>query len=351
MRFAPSASSGRAATRIRASLLVLSASAALSAGCESLDFLGSGGTSGGTAATGEIGVGRWHKSGLDCARGHCENRHELEVSKRGELSLEVYAPMGPSLPDFELALYQGRSKLASAAATGRSPRKLSRAVQPGTYEIVVKAAGRSDGELHYDLIAKIDGQETATASRPRPTPRPPPPPRATRKPPDVEEKPAPVAKEKAPAVPRTRVAAAEPPEVEPERSPEPAPLVDLDEADAARVDEGLSAIVDDTPLVTEEAEALPPTPLELACTNGTLVRAEVIDELTVDETAFVMIDAGTPRGIPEGIRGDLVDRREPIGTIEVVAVHASGSRARVIGTLSRKISLDTVAEICVPQSN
>ena len=62
----------------------------------------------------------------------------------------------------------------------------------------------------------------------------------------------------------------------------------------------------------------------------------------------VLLEAGFERGLRQGLEGELVEGDAVIGRIEVVGVYSGGSRARIVGGLTRSISLDTRARIFLP---
>ncbi len=62
----------------------------------------------------------------------------------------------------------------------------------------------------------------------------------------------------------------------------------------------------------------------------------------------VLIDLGESRGMTPGLRGRLIEDGSPIGEIEIIEVFPDGSRARLEGTSSVRITPKTSAEIDVP---
>jgi hypothetical protein len=62
----------------------------------------------------------------------------------------------------------------------------------------------------------------------------------------------------------------------------------------------------------------------------------------------VLIEAGIAEGVRQGMRGELVDRGRVIGRIEVIKAYSAGSRAKIVGALSGKVSQDTRAVIHIP---
>lgn len=63
------------------------------------------------------------------------------------------------------------------------------------------------------------------------------------------------------------------------------------------------------------------------------------------EPVAVLLEAGTGTGLQRGMRGELREGDTTIGEIEIVAVYAQGSRARIVGGLSAPITFDTRARV------
>jgi hypothetical protein len=70
--------------------------------------------------------------------------------------------------------------------------------------------------------------------------------------------------------------------------------------------------------------------------------------LEVEGGNAVLIDKGRRQGLAKGQQGRLVDSGEKIAEIEIVDVYPDGSRARIRGELTGKITPSTVAEVDVP---
>ncbi len=78
--------------------------------------------------------------------------------------------------------------------------------------------------------------------------------------------------------------------------------------------------------------------------------AEVLEvERDGGEPRYVLIDAGTPKGVRAGLSGRLVEGGRPIGEFEVIEVYRAGSRARLTGPLEGSITIDTKAQIALPR--
>lgn len=81
------------------------------------------------------------------------------------------------------------------------------------------------------------------------------------------------------------------------------------------------------------------------------VDAEVLEvERNAGEPAFVLIDAGKPKGLRPGHTGQLVENGRAIAEIEVKEVYEAGSRARIVGPLRAPITVETKAQIAVPRT-
>jgi hypothetical protein len=87
----------------------------------------------------------------------------------------------------------------------------------------------------------------------------------------------------------------------------------------------------------------------IAGPQPTWVVAEVLDvEKSDGKLSAVMVEAGTPDGIRPGMQGELFEGETVIGRIEIVDVYPTGSRARIVGTLSAPVSFDTLSRIEIP---
>ncbi|MGH0034582.1 MAG: hypothetical protein ACQGVK_06105 [Myxococcota bacterium] len=81
------------------------------------------------------------------------------------------------------------------------------------------------------------------------------------------------------------------------------------------------------------------------------VDAEVLEvERDAGEPAYVLIDAGKPKGVRAGHTGQLVQGGQTIAEIEVTEVYDAGSRARIVGPLQAAITIETKAKIAVPRT-
>ncbi len=286
---------------------------ALCVSCETLT--GTPAESGSRKSAAEpLPLGSWKTGQLHCAAGRCERWYELHVEEDGVLKVDLYAPVGSALPDCEMRLETPEGD-ALPARTGRvrTQRRLRHTVEPTTYYLHVVSAGSKD-RFDYDVFAQVSQEAAGAPTRPA-----------------------------KPAVPTDRA-----PDAVPQTRPQPRPQIpmakmpadddepepDLEELDA--IGEPDQAVVPDLPADT-------PTPAPR------WIRSEVLDiEESGGEPSAVMIEAGVPEGVQEGMQGELINGETVIGRIEIVDVYKSGSRARIVGPLSAPVSFDTVSRIPVP---
>jgi len=100
--------------------------------------------------------------------------------------------------------------------------------------------------------------------------------------------------------------------------------------------------ISSTPLARTAPPA--PSPPKQRPTSRTL-HARVLE---VEGGSDVLIDAGTRQGVRPGDRGTLREAGRVIAQIEIVAVYADGSRARVQGTRSAPITARTGVALQMP---
>ena len=77
---------------------------------------------------------------------------------------------------------------------------------------------------------------------------------------------------------------------------------------------------------------------------GQIAMAEAVDAACASGDAL-LVEAGTGTGMERGMRGELREGDLTIGEIEIIAVYAQGSRARILGGLSAPITFDTRARV------
>lgn len=277
----------------------------------------SGGAS--RASAQPLPVGGWQGDRLHCAEGRCERWYELSLDEGAILNVDLYAPVGEGLPDCELLL-QDADGNPLPARTGRiqSRRRLRYDARPAVYYLRVLSKGVSDGMLDYELHVHLTPEHHPRAAPVATREREPAP--ARRPPPDI-----PLADLPPKAAPQGVS------EAEEEPGPEPPPGM-------PQAGEASPPLEAEQP--QEEAPAEPP---------GHWVVAEVLDvEEVSGRPSAVMIEAGEPEGVQAGMEGVLVDDDVEIGRIQVVEVYPTGSRARILGSLSAPVSFDTLSRIRVP---
>ena len=92
-------------------------------------------------------------------------------------------------------------------------------------------------------------------------------------------------------------------------------------------------------------ERRPPPPVA-AKPSFRALRSEVLE---VESRGEILISAGTAQGVRPGDRGTLLNQGRAIGEIEIVAVYAEGSRAKVSGARGEQITPATQVEIRIPE--
>lgn len=273
--------------------LVLFLLALLGAGCESMPAADLGlskylkGAQPEVESAVAVSLGEWQRDQLHCAVDLCDNFYWIDVTRTGELSVDVYAPWGSGLPDFGVVLLdQNETPLAAPKDPTARPARLSSRVSPGRYTVRVHAVGADDGRISYELIASFEPSSRQPKQVKQPAPQVSPPPRPKRT-----------------AAPKVS-----------------------------------------TPVDAPTQKPAPPAPRPPM--GKPLLSAEVLDVEQEDgNPAYVLLDAGEPQNLRVGMRGRLHESGRTIGEIEVVEVYRDGSRARLIGGLDGEITIDTAAEI------
>jgi len=128
-------------------------------------------------------------------------------------------------------------------------------------------------------------------------------------------------------------------------------LVEAEERDDGLLSYEVLTSLREPPRRPARRRAPEPPPPEPARPEPSWVDAEILEvEREGGEARFVLIDAGRPKGVRSGLSGRLLQQGESIGEIEIVEVYDAGSRARIRGTLDGTITIDTRAQIAVPQA-
>jgi hypothetical protein len=103
-----------------------------------------------------IELDAWQEGALHRDGGTCEIWYRTRVVERGELRIDVYAPSGAGIPDFDLRLEDDSAEvLWGFAPTGVSPRSARRVVGPGLYYVRISSFGELGGPLDYELYAAV----------------------------------------------------------------------------------------------------------------------------------------------------------------------------------------------------
>lgn len=131
----------------------------------------------------------WAKTSLECSApadptradgGVCRRWYRLALPSREELRIDVYAPAGPDVPDFDVRLEDARGDvLWGYGPTGHSPRQVRRVLGAGEYFLLLESIGDVPGKLDVELFAAATAVGSATRVGPRrpatrgPSPAPP----------------------------------------------------------------------------------------------------------------------------------------------------------------------------------
>jgi len=114
-----------------------------------------------------VTFGEWHGGWLNCSEKRCYNLYRIEVARRGRLRVDIYAPFGANLPDFDVTLLNAVGQpVAKPARPDARPRRILKTVDPDSYVLRVDALGSGDARLEYELVAEL------TPLKAKPTPRP-----------------------------------------------------------------------------------------------------------------------------------------------------------------------------------
>lgn len=97
----------------------------------------------------------------------------------------------------------------------------------------------------------------------------------------------------------------------------------------------------------DQARPPPPSPPPPPPPAYRTVEARVVEMERAGSEQRVVLDQGEQAGIRSGQRGRLVDGGRTLAEIEVIAVFPTGSRAKIVGSMSGGVSRTTRAEIRV----
>jgi hypothetical protein len=119
----------------------------------------------------------------------------------------------------------------------------------------------------------------------------------------------------------------------------------FDASDAAAPPAPETPIAEPRPQATPEASENVPAPTP----RTVRLESELLEvERSGGAAVAVLIEAGIAEGIRQGMRGELVERGRVIGRIEVVKAYSAGSRAKIVGGLSGKLTQDARAVFQLP---
>ncbi len=144
---------------VRAGIAVV-ALVALASGCAS--WLGDADEAPVEAVPGRDGaetlpLGEWSRGVLHCGAGSCAHWYRFSVSAPGDLRIEIHAPTGPDVPDFDVRLEDEAGEvLWGFAPTGHSPRRIQRMLGPGDYYLLLDSIGENQGPLAFEAFARLE---------------------------------------------------------------------------------------------------------------------------------------------------------------------------------------------------
>jgi len=309
----------------RAPLLLAIGTAALvllsSAGCENLrpffEQTRSAVMGGATPACPRVRLGDF-RGGVLCDRNGCEQCVRVDLAEGGRLRVDLFAPSDHPATRVRVVDARGRERAQGRWTRSRKPTVLRQALERGRYEIHLEALASNTQHVPYDLKVGIDDSHASPAAR-------------TRRPAAAAPKRVPTADE---ATAHNRAAAApEPPET-------PAATTAEDALDAGEgADEGEGAAAGEaTASAVEPAEAPP-------CSAETFIA--FLEEADATSPVAVLAN-GRDIGLAPGAHGKLLRDGVQIGSVEIIEMLPSGSRARFLETPAEGIDEETIdaLDIC-----
>jgi hypothetical protein len=94
------------------------------------------------------------------------------------------------------------------------------------------------------------------------------------------------------------------------------------------------------------AEPEPAAPATVEPPSPIYIESDLLEiERSGGVPVAVLLEAGASEGLTRGMVGELLDRGQVIGSLEIIAVYDEGSRARIVGELSVPITFETSARI------
>ncbi len=104
-----------------------------------------------------LALSQWTHAALHCDAGECAHWYRIEVAAPGRLRIDINAPAGSGVPDFDVRLEDADGDVVwGFAATGHSPRKIERVLSAGAYYLLVEAIGEHGGLLAYEAFTTFD---------------------------------------------------------------------------------------------------------------------------------------------------------------------------------------------------
>lgn len=111
----------------------------------------------GRASAEALLLGEWSRGALDCSAGECSRWYRLSLPVSGDLRIEIHAPSGPDVPDFDVRLEdEAGEMLWGFAPTGETPRKIQRMLGAGDYYLLLEGIGDNEGSLAYETLARLE---------------------------------------------------------------------------------------------------------------------------------------------------------------------------------------------------
>jgi hypothetical protein len=127
-----------------------------------------------------------------------------------------------------------------------------------------------------------------------------------------------------------------------ERAPEPPPEPPQTTLTKRDPEPRPSRVASKKPIVEPE----PAAPATVEPPSPNYIESDLLEiERSGGEPVAVLLEAGASEGLTRGMVGELLDRGQVIGSLEIIAVYEEGSRARIVGELSVPITIETSARI------
>ena len=245
---------------------------------------------------------KWERGSLDCANGRCEEMYRIVLPRHGVFKAKAYAPLDDAGdPSLKLTIMDSRgSKMVDIAESDGHPLLVEAELSPGLYYLRVKMrnsdAGKSQGRLQFDLMGELDWGPAGAAE-------------------------ALAAAEAAAALVAAEKAANE---LKPTNS-------------SGSADSEMSTIASQLGVGTATA---------VGVSQQESLSVEVLGVEDEDgRVGFVLLDAGEPDGIEAGMRGDIEENGKVIGSVVVVEVFSTGSRAAVVGELTGEVGFEARGDL------